>query len=288
MSRRAAAGAALWRFGGPLAPLRALLAQGGVLAIPTESSYGLAAHPGSAAGIEAVYRIKRRERGKPLPVVIAGLDQLAGLGIAADLPILGPLSAFWPGALTVVLPLGLGGGPGMRGATPVAVAAAAGTGSLAVRVPGHPRLLDLLSQLGHGLTATSANRSGGEPILDPRQAAELLAGELAMVVDGGLLPGGPPSTLVAPLAGGAGGGLAGGMGALPGSEGGWAVELRRAGRLPVERLRERVTVIEAPPRGGATGAGGLGGATVGDAGAQGAGNRGGGSPVLETDAGVRS
>lgn len=259
MSRRAAgAGAGLWRFGEALAPLRALLAQGGVLAIPTESSYGLAAHPGSAAGIEAIYRIKGRERGKPLPVVIAGLDQLAGLGIAADLPILGPLSAaFWPGPLTVVLPLGLGGGPGERGVAPVA--AAAGSGSLAVRVPGHPRLLDLLSRLGHGLTATSANRSGGEPILDPRQAAELLAGELAMVVDGGLLPGGPPSTLVAPLAAGA----AGGRGALPGPAGGWAVELLRAGSLPVERLRERVTVIEAPRRGGGTGAGGLGSAAAG-------------------------
>jgi tRNA threonylcarbamoyl adenosine modification protein (Sua5/YciO/YrdC/YwlC family) len=297
LSRRAAAaGAAVWRFGEALAPLRALLAQGGILAIPTESSYGLAAHPGSAAGIEAIYRIKGRERGKPLPVVIAGFDQLAGLGIAADLPILGPLSAFWPGPLTVVLPLGLGGGPGERGAAPVA--AAAGSGSLAVRVPGHPRLLDLLSRLGHGLTATSANRSGGEPILDPRQAAELLAGELAMVVDGGLLPGGPPSTLVAPLAGGAAGAAAGGRGALPGSGGGvgalpgpggsWAVELLRAGRLPVERLRERVTVIEAPPRGGRTGAGGPRSAAVGEAGAQDDGNRAGGSPVVETDAGVRS
>src|SRR6202043_3055597 len=175
----------------------------------------------------AIYRIKGRERGKPLPVVIAGLDQLAGLGIAADLPILGPLSAFWPGALTVVLPLGFGGA-GEKGAAPVA--AAAGSGSLAVRAPGHPRLLDLLSRLGHGLTATSANRSGGEPILDPRQAAELLAGELAV-------------------------GVGGGRGALPGPGGGWAVELLRAGRLPVEWLRERVTVIEAPRRGGRTVAG---------------------------------
>ena len=56
---------------------------------------------------------------------------------------------------------------------------------------------ELLSALGHGLTATRANLSGGEPILAPDAAAELLAGEDATVVDGGILPGGPPSTLVA-------------------------------------------------------------------------------------------
>ena len=63
----------LWRFDDPVAPLAALLARGGVLAIPTESSYGLAVPPGNAAGVEAIYRIKQRERGKPLPEVIAGL-----------------------------------------------------------------------------------------------------------------------------------------------------------------------------------------------------------------------
>jgi tRNA A37 threonylcarbamoyladenosine synthetase subunit TsaC/SUA5/YrdC len=64
-------------------------------------------------------------------------------------------------------------------------------------VPDHGRLRELLAALGHGLTATSANRSGEPPILEPAGVAELLAGEDAMVVDGGALPGGPPSTLVA-------------------------------------------------------------------------------------------
>ncbi len=231
--------APLWRFGDPVAPLAALLAAGGVLAIPTESSYGLGVPPGNAAGVEAIYRLKGRERGKPLPVVIAGLHQLAGLGIAADLPILKALSAFWPGPLTAVLPVA---GAGAAGAPP----AAAGTGTLAIRIPGHPRLVDLLSRLGHGLTATSANRSGGEPVLDPRQAAELLAGQPAMVVDGGVLPGGLPSTLVALLAAA---GPADPAGAC-------RVEVLRAGRLPVERLRERLCVA-GPGAGTAPGAGEL-------------------------------
>jgi L-threonylcarbamoyladenylate synthase len=223
-----------WRFGDPLAPLAALLAQGGVLAIPTESSYGLAVPPGNAAGVEAIYRIKSRERGKPLPVVIAGLEQLAGLGIDPDLPILKLLSAFWPGPLTAVLPIA---GAGAADAPP----AAAGTGTLAIRIPGHPQLIGLLSRLGHGLTATSANPSGGEPVLDPLQAAALLAGEPAMVVDGGLLPGGLPSTLVAaepPAA-------ARVTGAPDGAWGGWSIEVLRAGRLPVERLRERLQALAA-------------------------------------------
>jgi L-threonylcarbamoyladenylate synthase len=168
-----------------VAPVRALLARGGVLAIPTESSYGLGADPWNAAGVEAIYRRKGRERGKPLPVVVAGVEQLAHLGIDPDLNIVKRLSAHWPGPLTVVLPV----------ARPLP--ATAGERTLAVRVPGHERLRELLAAIGHGLTATSANRSGGEPVLDPAELPELLAGEDAMIVDGGVLPGGPPSTLVA-------------------------------------------------------------------------------------------
>ena len=182
-----------WRRGEPIEPLRALLARGGVLAIPTESSYGLGADPWNAAGVAAIYRIKERERGKPLPVVVAGVEQLGALGVDLgnhpDLNIVKRLSAHWPGPLTVVLPLvPLGARP---------LPAAAGEGTLAVRVPGHEGLRELLAALGHGLTATSANRSGGEPVLDPAGLPALLAGEDAMIVDGGVLPGGPPSTLVA-------------------------------------------------------------------------------------------
>jgi len=180
-------------------PLRPLLARGGVLAIPTESSYGLGADPRNRTGVETVYRIKGRGTDKALPVVVADRGQLADLGIDPDLPILEPLSACWPGPLTVVLPL------------------AAGAGTLAVRVPGHEGLRRLLAALGHGLTATSANRSGGEPILDPEDLPALLAGEDAVIVDGGILPGGAPSTLVA-------------------IESGTPVVLR-AGSFPVERLR---------------------------------------------------
>lgn len=176
-----------WRRGEPVAPLRELLERGGVLAIPTESSYGLAADPWNRRGVEAIYRIKGRDRGKPLPVVMAGLEDVERLGIDPDLPILSRLARLWPAALTAVLPLAESVEPGPP--------AAAGERSLAVRVPERQDLLDLLRQLGP-LTATSANPSGGEAVLDPEGAAALLEGFDAAVIDAGPLAGGPPSTLV--------------------------------------------------------------------------------------------
>ena len=201
-----------WHPGDPVAPLQALLARGGLLAVPTESSYGLAADPRNPAGVAAVYRVKRREAGKPLPVVVAHPGQLADLGIDSGLPILRPLvESCWPGPLTVLLPI----------AQEPTLPAAAGGGTLAVRIPGNLVLRQLLASLGHGLTATSANWSGGEPVLDPGGAAALLAGEDAVVVDGGVLPGGLPSTVVAIETSGP--------------------VVLRAGSFPVERLRACLT-----------------------------------------------
>jgi len=76
------------------------------------------------------------------------------------------------------------------------------------------------------LTATSANRSGGEPVLDPAELPELLAGEDAMIVDGGVLPGGPPSTLVAIR--------------------GEGLVVLRPGRFPAERLAALTTAVSGP------------------------------------------
>jgi L-threonylcarbamoyladenylate synthase len=177
--------APLWRPGEPVEPLRALLARGGVLAIPTESSYGLAADPRSAAGVDAVYRVKARERGKPLPVVAADLAQVASLGIDVEDEACRLADAVWPAPLSVLLPI----------ASPLP--AAAGEPALAVRIPDHALLRVLLREIGMPLTATSANSSGQPPLLDPDAAAELLAGHDAVVVAGGPLAGGSPSTLAA-------------------------------------------------------------------------------------------
>jgi L-threonylcarbamoyladenylate synthase len=202
-----------WRFGSPIAPLRAILDRGGVLAIPTESSYGLAADPWNPEGIARVYRLKGREGGKALPLVAADLGQIAALGADPDGPELARLARvagrIWPGPLTVVLPV--------SGELP----AAAPDGTVAVRIPAHVGLRTLLAELGRPLTATSANRSGEPPVLDPEVAARLLAGADAAVVDGGRLPGGPPSTVVRLVPGG--------------------VEVLREGAVPAAEARRLLT-----------------------------------------------
>ncbi len=181
-------GAPRWRFGSPVAPLAEILDRGGVLAVPTESSYGLATDPWSTEGIGTIFRLKGREAGKALPLVAADLDQIAALSAEPDGPGMERLrrveSRIWPGPLSVVLPAAAG------------LPSAAPDGTVAVRIPGHAGLRLLLAELGRPLTATSANRSGEPPVLTPEAAARLLAGADAAVLDGDRLPGGPPSTVV--------------------------------------------------------------------------------------------
>lgn len=193
---RPAAGFEVPRFrpGDPIEPIRALVEAGGVLAIPTESSYGLAVDPWNAEGIDRVFRLKGRDAARALPLVAADRSQIAALGAdsrSLDRPELAPwIERFWPGPLTVVLPLGPGGRE---------LPARSPDGTVAVRIPGHEGLRRLLEALGRPLTATSANRTGEPPLLDPDGAARLLAGlpeGRAAVIDGGVLAGGPPSTLI--------------------------------------------------------------------------------------------
>lgn len=173
-----------WRPGDPVEPLAEHLGRGGVLAIPTESSYGLAVLPGNRTGVDAVYRLKVRDAGKPLPVVAGSVAQLASLGVDVESEAVRRLAGRWPAALTAVLP------------TTVDLPAAAGMGTVAVRIPDHELLRRLLTALGTPLTATSANLSGSAPVLDPGELARALPGWDGWVVDGGRLPGGPPSTIV--------------------------------------------------------------------------------------------
>jgi L-threonylcarbamoyladenylate synthase len=157
--------------------------RGSVLAIPTESSYGLAVDPRSDAGVRRVFAIKGRDGGKPLLVVAADRVQVEELGFACPRETLDRFFAVWPAPLTVMLPL--------RSLLP----ASAGASTLAVRIPQHAALRELLAATGP-LTATSLNRSGAPPCADPDEAERVFADEVDILVDGGKTPGGPPSTLL--------------------------------------------------------------------------------------------
>jgi L-threonylcarbamoyladenylate synthase len=169
-----------------LAEAVAALRADGILAYPTETFYGLGGLAFSARAVERIYGLKRRDRGKPLSVVIADLDTADE--IAGPLPalFLDLARAFWPGPLTLVVR-----------ARPLFPPAMLGPGgSLAMRVPGPDWLRAFLRLLGAPLTATSANLSGGGEMSRPDEVIESFRGKVDIIVDGGRTPGGLASTIV--------------------------------------------------------------------------------------------
>lgn len=201
-----------WRWGEPLDELRELVERGGVLAIPTESSYGLGVDPRSRSAVDNLFAVKGRPPGKPLPVVAGGFAQLDLLRADWRASRLGSLSGLWPASLTLLLPLD------------EPIAASAGERTLAVRIPDHHRLRSLLLELRTPLTATSANLSGKPPLVDPDEVGMMLEGSESIIIDDGRLPGGPPSTIV-----------------------GWkdgAVSVLRQGRFPAAAIQDRLLRAE--------------------------------------------
>jgi len=161
---------------------------GTLVAVPTETVYGLAARADSADAVAAIYRAKGRPDFNPLIVHVASLEQAGELAeIGADARKLA--EAFWPGALTMVMPL--------RADARIAPAVTAGLETIALRCPEHPVMRAVLSESGLSLAAPSANRSGG---VSPTRADHVAAslGEAAgLILDGGACAAGIESTIVA-------------------------------------------------------------------------------------------
>lgn len=165
-----------------------MLREGGVVALPTETVYGLAGDATDPTAVAAIYAAKRRPESNPLIVHVADTAAAAAL-VALGTTAARLAARFWPGPLTMVLPARSGSG--------IAPALTAGLGTLAVRVPSHPVMRDVLARLGRPLAAPSANASGG---LSPTRAAHVLAslgGRIPLIVDGGAARGGLESSIVA-------------------------------------------------------------------------------------------
>jgi len=164
----------------------AILRDGGIVAYPTDTLYGLAAHPASAAAMAQLYRIKGRSVDLAIPLIASGLGQIEAAGGVLDPASRRLAAAFWPGPLTLVIP-----------AWPQLDARVhAGRGTVAVRVPDHPVACLLADACGCPITSTSANRSGEPATLDPEAVRAALGGVLDGLIDAGPSPGGPPSTIV--------------------------------------------------------------------------------------------
>ncbi|MCB2088465.1 MAG: L-threonylcarbamoyladenylate synthase [Sphingomonadaceae bacterium] len=171
-----------------IAHAAAILAQGGLVAVPTETVYGLAAPADSADAVAAIYRAKGRPDFNPLIVHVAELEQAEALA-RLDMRARDLAARFWPGPLTLVLPLAPD--------APVAAAVTAGLPTIALRMPAHPVMRAVLQQLGKPLAAPSANRSGA---VSPTSADHVLAtldGRIAAVLDGGECAAGLESTIAA-------------------------------------------------------------------------------------------
>lgn len=176
-----------------LAQAVARLTAGEPVAVPTETVYGLAARADRAEAVAAIYRAKGRPDFNPLIVHVSDVAAAEKLAVV-DERARSLAQAFWPGALTMVLP--------RREGAPLAEAVTAGLPTVALRCPAHPVMRQVLAQSGLALAAPSANRSGGVSPTRAEHVAESLAGRIGLVLDGGACAQGLESTIVALREGG--------------------------------------------------------------------------------------
>jgi L-threonylcarbamoyladenylate synthase len=162
------------------------LRQGGLVAFPTDTLYGLAADAANDEAVQGLFRAKRRSPEVPLPILVASPEEAARVVKVMPALALRLGSRFWPGPLTMVLERS----PTFRSL------ALTGGDSVALRVPDHAVPLALIRGLGRPITGTSANRAGQAA---PRTAIEVvdqLDGDVDIVVDAGPCPLGVESTVI--------------------------------------------------------------------------------------------
>jgi len=173
---------------GVVSRVAGVLRGGGVVVLPTDTAYGLAADAHNAESIEKVYDIKNRVRSKPIHIIVSDLEMAKRYGLfnpkAEKLAI-----ELWPGPLTIVVDAVYRAEDKLL----------AGGKTIGIRVPGFSFAREISENLGGGYTATSANLSGGTTpysIVEVEDALGQKLHEVDLLVDGGALPRMPTSTLV--------------------------------------------------------------------------------------------
>lgn len=164
----------------------AALADGGIVAIPTDTVYGLAASLDHPEAIEAIYAAKGRDAGKALPVLVDNHQRISiyATGDTRRAQLLA--RSFWPGALTIVVPA--------SDAVPYGIHRGANT--VGLRMPDSEIALAVISACGGGLAVTSANLSGRSEARTAEEVEATLGDRVRVVVDGGPARDGIPSTVV--------------------------------------------------------------------------------------------
>jgi L-threonylcarbamoyladenylate synthase len=161
--------------------------EGGVVALPTDTVYGIAASVANDAALARIYEIKGRDASQPLPILVDSPDVLERLSPGIDPRVALLLDRFWPGPLTVAIPAR----PGL--ARPLI-----GPGeTVGVRMPNHPLALEIIGKVGGMIACTSANYSGEPPASTAAEVVATVGPALDVTLDGGNTPGGIPSTVIA-------------------------------------------------------------------------------------------
>ena len=163
-----------------------IILQGGIIGFPTETFYGLAADALDEGALKKIFRVKKREEGKALLLLIADQSWLKGL-VQEISPLAEQLmKKFWPGPLTLVF----------NASPQLSPLLTADTGKIGIRLSPHPVTQALVQTVGRAITGTSANLSGQPGTLTAREVFQSLGESLDAVLDGGKTAGGPGSTVL--------------------------------------------------------------------------------------------
>lgn len=157
---------------------------GGVIAFPTDTVYGIGASAIDKDAIEKLYQVKGRSQDKAIPVLLADLEELTQITPNPGDMVQVIMRKFWPGALTLILPL-LAGLPSNLSPTQ----------TVGIRIPDFDLTRELLRHTGP-LAATSANLSGQDSARTAEEVMKNLIGEIDLILDGGISPGGVDSTVL--------------------------------------------------------------------------------------------
>lgn len=163
-----------------------IIRQGGLVAFPTETVYGLGADVFNDVALARIFAVKRRPADNPLIVHIADLSRLADLAHEPPPEAIKLARKFWPGPLTLVLKK-------KKGISPLV---SAGLPTVAIRMPDHPAALDLIRECGTPLVAPSANLSGSPSPTEAAHVMDDFAGKIEAILEGGRCPIGIESTVL--------------------------------------------------------------------------------------------
>jgi L-threonylcarbamoyladenylate synthase len=167
-----------------LAQAAEILRNGGLVAYPTDTVYGLAADPTNAEAVQKLAEAKKRDPNQPMPHLVANLDMVEAVTLEIP-PSAAKLAAgFWPGGITIVLDKAQSYASKATGAT------------IGLRVPDHAVPRELSRRLGGPITGTSANVAGGPEPLSADDVRRVLGDSVDLLIDGGPCPGDRPSTVI--------------------------------------------------------------------------------------------